>query len=231
MWQAAKEDVVLDASTDLGEGGLLLSAVPYILHETSGYITAGHTNWGSGDNASPANITIDGSDRVIDLTGTNANQAPLITVGAGVTLTLKNITFKGLKSTGNGGDDTADNTAPIILVQDGTLILDNGAVLRDNSNGPDHGGGVRVQANGDLIMKKDSVIRNNHADLHGGGIYIKCNSGHGLIMNGGTISENVSDFNGGGVIVMSGEFAMSGGFIRGNTAAAWIYTLVTPSLL
>jgi hypothetical protein len=58
--------------------------------------------------------------------------APVITVKSGVTLTLKNITFKGLKS---GNDhDTGNNTAPVIWVDGGNLVMGYGAVICDNTS-------------------------------------------------------------------------------------------------
>jgi hypothetical protein len=70
----------------------------------------------------------------------NGNNAPLITVGSGVTLT--NITFKGLKSGQTG--DNGNNTAPLIKVNGGTLVLGTGAYIQDNTNtgNSTHYGGV-----------------------------------------------------------------------------------------
>jgi hypothetical protein len=87
-------------------------------------------------------VVIDGGGRVIDLTG-SATGSPLITVDSGVTLTLKNITFKGIDN----------NTAPLIKVMTGgALVLDTGAVLTENKNPDSNGGGVSVEG-GTLTMK------------------------------------------------------------------------------
>jgi hypothetical protein len=103
----AAEQVSLASSTDLGEAGLVLD-----------------------DTNSPAKLTIEGRGRVIDLTGA-ASGSPLITVKSGVTLTVKNITLMGLKA-GDAGD-TADNNAPVILVDGGNFVMGAGAVIRDNT--------------------------------------------------------------------------------------------------
>ena len=114
-----------DAATDLGAGWLALD----------------RTN-------SPAELIIDGGGRVIDLTG-SAKDVPLITVGSGVTLTLRNIAFKGL-STADG--DGMDNSAPVIKVDGGgTLILKDGALITGNNYSEGNGGGVYV-VGGDFTM-------------------------------------------------------------------------------
>jgi hypothetical protein len=59
-------------------------------------------------------VIIDGGERTVDLTG-SANSSPLITVGTGVTLTLRNITFKGLNATGDG----TNNIVSLIKVESG----------------------------------------------------------------------------------------------------------------
>jgi hypothetical protein len=192
MWAAAPENVELDASTDLGTTGLVL--------DTSN---------------SPATVTIDGSDRVIDLTG-SATGSPLITVGAGVTLTLKNITFKGLKA--GDGTDATNNNRYLIRVNGGTLILEDDAVISDNYRAIENavGGGVYVYGFGELIMN-GGAISNNHADWGGGGVYLLNNAT--FTMNGGAISGNTSSEYGGGVGVHNGsEFIMSGGTISNNQA-------------
>jgi uncharacterized repeat protein (TIGR02543 family) len=75
---------------------------------------------------SPASVTIDGGGRVVTGSGNNFN------IGSGVTIMLKNITFK---------------TIPLSVAAGGTLVLDNGAVIRGNAPsdgviGALHGGGM-----------------------------------------------------------------------------------------
>jgi hypothetical protein len=131
--------------------------------------------------ASPASVTIEGGGRVVKLVGTANN--PLITVGSGVTLTLKHITFKG-----------KENTAPLIVVENGgTLILEEGAVIADNSNGSGNGGGVRVDRGGTLIMT-GGEISGNSAN-RGGGVYVA--KGGTFRKTGGVISDaNVANVGG-----------------------------------
>ncbi|MDR1468928.1 MAG: hypothetical protein LBT00_06510 [Spirochaetaceae bacterium] len=221
---------------DLLEEGLVLCAVPYKMKGTS-YITeddeAAWEDPAAGEEYpanSPAIVTIDGNGRVVDLTGTNAKNAPLITVGTGVTLTLTNITFKGLKNGDSWADgegaDANDNTASLIkVVGSGTLILDNGAVIRDNS-GTAAGGGVQLakSGSGSLTMKTGSEVCFNTAP-YGGGVYISSGSGHEFLMDGGTIRDNsatnTSSYGGGGVCTLSGKFTMTGGEIKSNTASAY----------
>jgi hypothetical protein len=156
-------------------------------------------------------VVIDGNGRTVDLTGA-ANGKPLITVGAGVTLTLKNITLKGL----NSADDGYNNDRSLINVDGGTLILEDGAVISDNKCTNDFlGGGVYV-TNGDLIMN-GGAISNNQAEVGGGGVYVA--AGGKFAMSGGAISGNTCDWAayGGGVCVRAGgEFIMSGGAISNN---------------
>jgi hypothetical protein len=189
---------------------------------------------------SPASVTIEGNGQVVDLTG-----APLITVGTGVTLTLKNVTFKGLKS-GDGGD--TDNTRPLVLVNPGgTLIMEAGAVITGNTNLGDAswgtaqynaGGGVMVSG-GTFTMKDGAAISHNTSkqtvvngrNLGGGGVGVV--NGGEFIMEGGTIEDNVAEATasfgggsskwggGGGVMVYAGTFTMKGGTITDNTAAKY----------
>jgi hypothetical protein len=81
---------------------------------------------------SPAEVVINGRGGEIDLIGEKSG-APLITVGSGVTLTLRNITLKGLQA--NDPEDAEDNDAPLILVKSGgTLNKENGAdAIRNGS--------------------------------------------------------------------------------------------------
>jgi hypothetical protein len=183
-------------TTDLGETGLVLDA-----------------------SNSPANVTLDGGGRVIDLTG--SNQGSLITVGVGVTLTLKNITFKGLKkddpcADGNGADGN-NNNRYLIRVNGGTLILEDGAVISDNYSELASGvaAGVLIYS-GNLIMN-GGAISNNKAESGGGGVYVY--PGAKFTMSGGDISGNTCDIYAYGVGVgvhTGGEFIMSGGAISNN---------------
>jgi uncharacterized repeat protein (TIGR02543 family) len=141
---------------------------------------------------SPAQVTIDGSGRAV--TG-NANR---FTIGSGVTITLKNITFTKIPFTAAAG---------------GKLVLDNGAVVTGNAGTGVTVTGTSATAKGTLEMKTGSSVTGNGdsgVKLEGTGVFT---------MSGGTISGNEAD-NGGGVEMKGtgGTFTMTGGTISGNEA-------------
>jgi uncharacterized repeat protein (TIGR02543 family) len=125
---------------------------------------------------SPASVVIDGGDRAV--TG-SANR---ITIGTGVTITLKNITFK---------------TLPFTVATSGTLVLDNGAVIRDNA-------GTGVTVNGESATAKETLEMRDGASVRDN--------------TGGTYDAIYKVQAGGGVYVTGGEFKMSGGSISDNSA-------------
>jgi hypothetical protein len=159
---------------------------------------------------SPASVTIDGGGKTIPLKA--GNTVSVITVGNGVTLTLKNITFKG---------SNANNAALIRVTAGGKLVLQDGAVITGNTNSSS-GGGVEVTGNGKLDMTGGEISGNTvtSASQRGGGVYV--NGSGEFTMSGGTISGNKttnSSSYGGGVSVDGGaSFVMTGGVISGNTA-------------
>jgi hypothetical protein len=195
-----EEEVYFDAAWDLGAGGLVLTA--------------------GGSPTSPAYLTIDGGKREINLTGSPAaTPAPLITVGSGVTLTVKNITFKGL--TAEDAQDSGNNNAPLITVNGGTLILGEGAVICGNTN-TGGTGGVHV-VSGTFIMESGAVIRDNTGKgsrgVDGGSTSVTGVNGAGGACTGdkGGTSGSPSV---GGVWVAGGSFTMEGGaVISGNTGS------------
>ncbi|MDR0638316.1 MAG: hypothetical protein LBG27_05345 [Spirochaetaceae bacterium] len=147
------------------------------------------------------------------------NGSPLITVGNGVILTLRNITFAGL-STAKGS--ASDNYAPVISVRGGGhLILETGASIKDNAlNYSDSGGGVYVHG-GKFTMNGGEISGNT--TVYGGGMYVGNSAGDAsvgstFIMTGGTIRNNTA-IGGGSVAVYEGIFTMEGGTISGNTAS------------
>ncbi|MFP3090523.1 autotransporter adhesin family protein [Treponema sp. TIM-1] len=159
---------------------------------------------------SPDFVRIDGRGRKIRLTG-NGGKA-VITVKKGVTLYLRDITLVGI----------GNNTAALITVNGGTLVLEHGAVVEGNTNTNTveySAGGIQVINGGSLyIVGANAAIKNNRADggTSGGGVY---NSGT-VIMEAGEISGNITSYVGGGVYNhMGGNFTMKGGKISGNTAA------------
>jgi hypothetical protein len=151
----------------------------------------------------PAHVRIDGQGRKVQLTGSPTG-SPVLTVGSGVTLYLRNITLTGI--------DT--NTAPLITVEaGGELVLEDGAVVEKNTNA-NRGGGILVNNGGSLLMTGGKISGNNaNSGDGGGGVY---NAGT-FTMKAGEISDNFS-FLGGGVYVDAGTFTMEGGEISGNSA-------------
>jgi uncharacterized membrane protein len=140
----------------------------------------------------PANAIIDGNGRIVRGGGKT------LSIGAGVTVTLRNITFERFQLNVNYG---------------GKLVLDTGAVVQGISKP-----GVIVGSShslGTLEMKEGSIVRDNGSALgstNGGGVVI---NGGTFTMYGGEISGNT----GGGVrIEGTGTiFTMNGGTISGNT--------------
>jgi hypothetical protein len=173
---------------------------------------------------SPASVVIDGGGRVI--TGSTNR----ITVGSGITLKLKNITFSNIPFTvatggklvlGNEGDATGSavvrqNAGAGVTVSGGTLEMKAGALVTLNSTS-----GIRVDGTSGVFTMDGGAISGNTA-TNGGGVLI---NGGSFTMNGGTISGNSAigttiDNNGGGVAVTgaNSSFTMIGGKITGNTA-------------
>jgi hypothetical protein len=175
------------------------------------------------ESTSPANITIHGSGQVIDLTG-HPTGAPLITVNSGVTLTLQDITIKGLMNDEDEDGTEADNNAPLIKVLGGKLILDGAKLIANrndgtNNDGANNLGGCVSLVSGEIEMIGISEISNNHAvGDNGGGVYIA--DGKFTMKGDSTIHGNTAKYGGGVYIVymQNGMFAMEGGEIYANTA-------------
>lgn len=205
-------------NTDLGTKGLILA------HDGNSELFDRETN------NSPAYLTIDGGGLTVDLTGTNVERAPLITVGSGVTLTLNNITFRGLASTSNAetggyvkGNDADNNAAPLIVVKNGgSLILESGARIMDN-DAEGNTGGIIVEDNGSLTMNNGAEISNvaggtGVADNNFIPGAVMVQRGGKFTMNGGFIRNNKTRNDGGGVSVTGGQFIMNDGTVSGNKA-------------
>jgi hypothetical protein len=154
---------------------------------------------------SPAKVVINGHGRVLQL----KTNGTLLTVGVGVTLTLRNITLEGRDS----------NTAPLVKVhRGGKLILGEQVILTGNKSAG-NAGGVWVNG-GELVLNPGAKIKEMEA-LRAGGVLID-NNGK-LTMNGGLIEGNTASGSsgGGGVLVdIGGTFDMAGGSIRSNRAEA-----------
>jgi hypothetical protein len=175
------------------------------------------------DFTSPGRLTIDGRRRVLKLD----DPGTLLTVGEGVTLTLRNITLMG----------NNDNTGPLVEVQSrGRLILGEGVTITDNKTAGVSGGvwvnGGELVMNDGAVIKKMELLFNNYAsgEFKGGGVFVS-NRGRFIMYEGTIGGENSSDGNmmfpssgsgttggSGGVSVLDGSFDMYGGIIQFNSA-------------
>jgi hypothetical protein len=180
---------------------------------------------------SPASVVIDGGGTIV--TG-SANR---FTIGAGVTLTLKNITFK---------------TLPLSVSAGGTLVLDTGAVVRENNGtGVNVSGTLEMRSGSSVTQNKDTGIvleANSHFTMNGGeiafnttigGYYWDDGGGVAILgagavftMNGGSIHDHPGGLLGGGILVGAGAdnstLNLTGGEIYNNSAlyyggGVWIY--------
>jgi hypothetical protein len=143
----------------------------------------------------------------------------LFVIEKDASLTLDKGIGPGLRLTGN-----SDATAPLIMVDGGTLVMGSGIFMVNNTNTSGNGGGVVITNNGTFTMNDGAIghpLYGGNTATDGGGVYIDSGT---FTMNGGTISNNTAsrssptDGNGGGVGVGSGTFTMNGGTINGNTA-------------
>jgi hypothetical protein len=151
---------------------------------------------------SPAAVVINGGGRTLELGSTGS----IIIVENGVTLTLRDITLRGHTT----------NTVPLVRVsQGGTLILESGVVIRDNTNLSSDGGGAFV---GGTLTLNGGTITNNTAG-YGGGVAVSGSAAH-FTVAGGAITDNIAKNRGGGVYVdYSGKFTVNSGTISENQAA------------
>jgi hypothetical protein len=187
-------DIIRQAKNE-GWSSLSLKLFPWpetVDLNTSGTDISGGLVLKAGDN-SPASVTLDGGGKTIPLPQTGTFTASVITVGNGVTLTLKNITFKG-----NIG--SKQNEKPLIIVETGgTLVLEDGAVITGHYNDKKNfGSGVYV--NGGSFIMNDGEISGN-TGKNGSAVYVENGT---FTMNNGVISGNTaSTFLGGGVYLSS----------------------------
>jgi hypothetical protein len=147
-------------------------------------------------------IRIRGNGYMVTLSGTGS----LFTLQTGAVLVLQDVELRGQ---GSG----FDNTAALITVNGGDLLMNPGTVITRNSSSS-YGGGVYVSS-GTFTMSGGTISGNYYASLYSGGVYLSKST---FIMNGGTISENYSSY-GGGVYLSESTFIMSGGTISGNSGS------------
>lgn len=136
----------------------------------------------------------------------------LITIDHYSRISLENITIDG-----DNTNTYEYNRSLIDVINIGQLIMNDGAVLQNNSTSG--GGGVSV-LNGGVFKMEGGTIKNNNASGIGGGVFV---SGGTFTMSGGEINGNKATsqyYGGGGGVYLDddGAFAMTGGKIIGNIA-------------
>jgi hypothetical protein len=135
------------------------------------------------------------------------NYGSLFTISNGVTLVLNRIALKC----------TTNNTAPLVMVDGGNLIINNDSKITGNRISSS-GSGVYVNS-GTFTMNGGEISDNASSSSGGGGVYV---GGGTFTMNGGKISGNTANSGGGGgVYVGGGVFTMTGGEISGNTTSSY----------
>jgi parallel beta-helix repeat protein len=214
-------DILGQAKTE-GLSSLFLKLLPW--PETVNFGASGDINGGlvlTAATNSPAAVTLDGGGKTIPLA--TGNTGSVITVGDGVTLTLRNITFVG--SAGNDKPLISVAAGGKLVLEKGAVITGNGAsgvsvsgaagklVMKGGAISGNTGTGVAVGADGVFELSGGTISGNKTANA-GGGVSV---AGTGkLVMTGGTISGNTASGNGGGVYLDSGSFTkQSGGTIYG----------------
>jgi len=104
--------------------------------------------------------------------------------------------------------------APLIIINNSELVMNEGITLRNNSDEGSYGGGVRVENSGKFTMNGGTISGNTILGS-GGGVYVNGGTFH---MNGGIISGNTATAYGGGVYVTGGTFQIAGGTVYGSNA-------------
>jgi hypothetical protein len=104
-----------------------------------------------------------------------------------------------------------------LSIEDGGIVIMNGGAIQDNTGST---GGISMSG-GTLTMKGGTIDGNDgivNGDSFGGGV--RLNEGAQFNMDGGTISNNTTKGFGGGVNVTKGEFIMNKGTISNNRSEA-----------
>jgi len=176
-----------------------------------------------------ATLTIRSANPARPVTLTRGVGGLLFTIPNGATLIFRDIIIDGGGNIVFTDDDEYDEydedgnpvaKPPAAVIEElvrvstgGTFIMEDGAVLRNNSVNSAGGVGVRGTFN-----MRGGLISGNTAASDAGGVHIY---GGTFNMSGGEISGNTAGRNGGGIGVFNGGvFTMTGGKISGNTNTA-----------
>jgi predicted outer membrane repeat protein len=168
-------------------------------------------------------VTIDGGEHSVVISGDNAVQPFL--VNAGVTAALQNLTLENGHTAGDGG---AINNAGNLTVSgstfssnhaahDGGAIYNTGSLIVTGStftgNSAQYGGGI---INTGTLTVTNSTFSGNSAVYGGGGIY---SNGGTVTLTNSTFSGNSANYGGGGVIYnWGGTLTVTNSTFSGNSA-------------
>ena len=174
-------------------------------------------------------VYVNGSSSSVTMQSGSLTANTALYIGGAVSMEgdSASFTMTGGKITGNTGRQGGGG----VYVNSGTFTLGTGASIESNTAEGNDGGGVCVEPNGTLNINGGSIKSNKATKTieagNGGGVYVFGRaSGKGkVIMTAGEISGNTAGFNGttydgggGGVYNKGGEFTMTGGEIKDNSA-------------
>lgn len=133
---------------------------------------------------------------------------------ASASLTLQNVVIDGAQYSVAAEND-AETDSIIKAASGGTIELKSGAIL-ENNKAAQFGSGILANNGVKITMENGAVIRNNTNRNYelGGGIMI--GNGSTFTMNGGEISGNTAN-GGGGVAIIGSTMVMNGGKISNNS--------------
>ncbi len=128
---------------------------------------------------------------------------------ASASLTLSNVVIDGAAT------HAAETDSIIKAANGGTIVLNSGAILQNNK-AAQFGSGILANNRVNITMEDGAIIRNNTNRNYelGGGILI--GNGSTFTMNGGEISGNTAN-GGGGVAIIGSTMVMNNGTISNNS--------------
>ena len=133
---------------------------------------------------------------------------------ASASLTLSNIVIDGAECTVDAAH-AAETDSIIKAANGGTIVLNSGAILQNNK-AAQFGSGILANNRVNITMEDGAIIRNNTNRNYelGGGILL--GNGSTFTMNGGEISGNTAN-GGGGVAIIGSTMVMHDGVISNNS--------------
>jgi len=155
--------------------------------------------------ASGGRVIIRGSSRGVPIVLTRGINGNLFTVSDGANLVLENIIIDG-----NSAAFPATNGVLMRVERGGSLTMNSGAVIRNNSNPGTQGSGLMILGSFNMTGGEISGNTTNPRHVSSGGVSIERYGA--FTMSGGLITGNT-----GGVSAnRDSSFTMSGGAISGN---------------